>query len=81
MPDSLPSLFSRLRRRKLPEPTPEDIGTAMMDTIVAFNEGEAAVAKLIGAKKAREMFAAQEEVAACRRRAATNRDLLDMRLD
>lgn len=53
----------------------------MMDLIVAFNKGEAAVAAIVGPEKAREAFAKQEAVAACRRRAATNRDILDMRLD
>lgn len=54
---------------------------SMMDTVVAFNKGERAVAKLIGAKKAREIFQAQHEVAECRRRAARNPKLLNMRLD
>jgi hypothetical protein len=81
----------KFRKRKHPSPTihaeiesAEGLtreADALMDTIVAFNKGEHAVAELIGAKKAREMFAAQEEVAACRRRAQNNPDLLNMRLD
>lgn len=60
---------------------PRDAARRTMELIVAFNKGEAAVAAIIGPKKAREAFAKQEAVAACRRRASTNRRLLDMRLD
>lgn len=35
----------------------------LLDTITAFNKGEKAVAELVGPEKARELFAAQEDVA------------------
>lgn len=46
----------------------------------AFNQGEAAVAELIGAEKAREIFARQKAVADCRRRAQSNAELLNRRI-
>lgn len=50
------------------------------DTLVAFNEGEHALAELIGAKSAREIFARQERIAACRRRAGSNPHRHDVRV-
>lgn len=54
--------------------------TIMLDTIVDANNGFPELRKR-NPKLYAEITAQQQAVADCRRRAATNRDLLDMRLD